>query len=153
MKNKAKLLTYILTMSLSAATLGGCGSSSDSSRFNYSTNENGETVVEGTISYNSLKDYKVVELRFLDSPSQLIIAKLIEVPEVSRNTRYKDIITGKSVYYVFDESITIINEINLEGFLSAYDEVKERYTIEDVEKIYNKIVENYEFATDKVLKK
>ena len=34
-----------------------------------------------------------------------------------------------------------------------YDEIQGKYTIEDIERIYNKIVENYDFTKDKELKK
>ena len=154
MKNKAKLLTYILTMSLSTTTLGGCGYL-HMDGLSYSVDENDENVVNGTINYQDLKGYKVVELRFLDGQNRLIIAnKIKDIRTISGiSDRYIEIDTGKSIYYKQDDSITIVNEINLDGFLSVYNEIKPSYTIEDIERIYNKIVENYEFTTDKVLEK
>ena len=152
-KSKIKFLTYALVLSMSSASLGGCSNvRKHMDGLTYSADENDEIVVKGTIDYNSLKDYKVVELRFLDNPSQLIIATFVDGKKIL-DDRYIDINTGKNIYYNDNETITIINEFNLDGFLSVYDEIQESYTIEDVQRIHGKIVENYDFTTDKVLKK
>lgn len=45
----------------------------------------------------------------------------------------------------------LINEYELVDYLVTYDEVKGNYSIEDIERLYNKILEDYEFEKDKTL--
>jgi len=152
MKSRVKLLTYILTMSLSAATLGGCGRIN----FTYSTDENGKIAVENTIDYDTLANYKLVEIKLLNNQNRLYIAKKVYAGNVyNKHYAYDDIFTNQRIYDVNNEdsNMEIINEYSFGDFLILYEEIQPKYTIEDIERIYNKIVENYEFATDKVLKK
>lgn len=75
---------------------------------------------------------------------------------INLNYRYWDIFTDKVVVTSdsYDTTeITLVNELDLTDFLITYDEVQESYTIDDIQRIYDKIVADYEFEKDKKLEK
>lgn len=149
---KMKLVPYALVFSLSVTSLTSCGDSN----FSYETVE-GEFVAEGTIDYSLLKDYKLIELKLLNGENKLYITGKTVLNEsvYTRDYYYNDIFTGEIVCDTKTENqrLELINEYDLVEYLLTYDEVKGSYSIEDIERIYNKILEDYEFEKEKTLEK
>jgi hypothetical protein len=133
-KIKSRLLSYIVGLGMTIS-LSGCGD------FSYSTNSNGDIVVEGTIEYESLLNgYKIIEVELVGK-KDLYFAK----KDYERNKTivdiYVDVFTDKKI--CDEDSTNIISVHNLHDYLLAYEEVKDEYSIDDIERIYNKIKEDY----------
>ena len=152
---KLKLAPCALAFSLATISLAGCGYNN----FSYVIDASeGEFVAEGKIAYELLKNYKLIELKLLNGENKLYIVSKQSVTEgVYLNSTYgayyKDIFTREAVYDSRNENqhLELINEYELVDYLLTYDEVKGNYSIEDIERLYNKILEDYEFEKDKTL--
>lgn len=153
-KNKIKVLSYALALSLSTTSLTSCASYSN---FTYSTNTEGEFAADGNIDYELLRNYKLIELKLLNGESKLYITSKIDYYDRGSVARsdYTDCFTGRVIYsdtYI-EGRLELIEEYDLNDYLVTYDEIKGSYSIEDIERIYNKILEDYEFEKEKTLEK
>ncbi len=118
--------------------------------FEYDTNKSGEYIAKGTINYEILKNCCFVEI---ENPSwkstEFYICKK-ETTYYSNNTstsKYINLLNNKQIYKSESENESendgrkIVNEISLEDYLYAFDELKEVYTPDDVRNILNKMKE------------
>ena len=147
-KYRLKFLTYALVLSLSTSSLTGCVYINSK----YTTSEDGKVTLKKT-SYDVLSEHKIIELRLINGESKLFI-----VNENNRYdySRYYDIFTNKLIFTSLEDNndqITLVKKSNLIDYLVTYNEIKDIYTKEDVERIYDKIVESYEFEKEKIIKK
>lgn len=140
-KLNSKILSYVLGIAISTS-LSGCGD--NYKRFEYNTNSQGDIIVDGNISYEILCDYKLIELKLLDK-NELYIVK--EVLCDRFRVGYMNIFTGKEICK--SDSKDIVKIYNLSEYLLSYNEVKNEYTISDVERIYDEIKDNYEYKAEK----
>ena len=152
LKNRLKALSYSIALSSMLLTTG-CASLND---FSYSNNADGEIVVEGSIDYELLKNYKLIEVKLLNGEHKLFIAS----KNVGRYyIDYFDVCSSKKIYSTTtiknekESSVELVKEYDLIAYLLTYDEIKASYTIDDIERILNKINEDYQFENEKKLEK
>ena len=159
LKNRLKALSYSIALSSMLLTTG-CTSSNN---FSYSNNADGEVVVEGSIDYELLKNYKLIEVKLLNGEHKLFI---VSQRNVYYDRAYKvydcdyyDVCSSKKIYSTMtgknetESSIELVKEYDLTAYLITYDEIKASYTIDDIERILNKINEDYQFENEKKLEK
>ena len=140
LKKKKMLLTYALAMSLSAASLTGCVG--ENKQFYYTTEENGDLLVEGTISFDMFKELKLIHLtNELAGIDKYILAKEYKYTSSSSAIvfNYVDMENGRKVY---DSSGNSFKNFNVEiivdimyDYIYKYDMIKDSYDIEDIKKI------------------
>ena len=155
---KMKLVPYILTFSLAMSSLTSCSFGSDDNNDNlYTISSEGEISFSGTLSYDKFKKYKLIELKLMNNQNELFIVSETLLYAMRHGAvigvEYTNVFTNKRVYINDNgvESLPLVNEFGLEDYLITYDEVKDFYTLEDIERIYNKILEDYEFEKEKIL--
>ena len=137
LKKKKMLLAYAIATSLSIPVLSSCGTN----YFDYKIEENGDLLVEGTITFDKFKKLKLIHL----TNEIALIDKYILVSEDKENYRtyikvsYVDMENGKIVY---DSKNADFKNFNLEivvdrliDYIYKYDMVKDKYDIEDIKKI------------------
>lgn len=119
-----------------ALTLTGCHS--------YKKNEDGEVYLDGTISYDDLSDYKLIEMSTL-AGAKLYITKF-------SSDSYYDVFTGLELFNMNDKetSNSLINEYKLGDYLVALNELKSEYNADDLKKVLSHINEEYKFESEKV---
>lgn len=115
--------------------------------FNYTENENGEIVAEGNISYSILSKCDLVEIRKLDNTNDIYICSC------SNYIYYTNIENNK--YFIcknndLNEQLEFVRSTSMIDYLITYDEVKESYSVEDIDRILEKIKNDYEFDLEKV---
>lgn len=113
----------------------------------YYIDEDGNYKIKGSVSYDQLEEYKLIEFKNVTGERELLIGKPVIPPYKSK--KYEDIFTIFELD-VSDSKIEIINEDSLSNYLYKYNEVKAEYTEKDLKRIFNKIKENYVFENDKV---
>lgn len=152
-----RILIGTITLALVNGSFVGCSSVQS---FQYSTNEQGEIVTEGTTDYNYLKecyfivvenpDYEMTEF-YIASKVQRYYSHL----PVS-DTYYYSVLNGKEVYSTVDNAEsnrTLKFETKLDDYLFSMNEIKSTYTKEDVEIILDQMEKNYIKENDKELVK
>ena len=140
-KIKSRLLSYIVGLGMTIS-LSGCGD------FSYSTNSNGDIVVEGTIEYESLLNgYKIIEVELFGKKDLYFAEKDYEHKETIIDI-YVDVFTNKKI--CDEDSTNIVSVHNLHDYLLAYEEVKDEYSIDDIERLFGKIKQDYKEEKDKV---
>lgn len=138
LKKKKMLLVYAIATSLSIPVLSSCGTN----YFDYKVEENGELLVEGTITFDKFKKLKLIHL----TNEIALIDKYIIVEEKEYLQRYDssklvyvDVENGKIVYNTKDDDFKNFNlEIvvdRLIDYIYKYDMVKDSYDIEDIKKL------------------
>ena len=155
-----KYAAISIALSLLPSVLTGCTPYG----FKYKENSNNEIVVEGTVSYEYLKNCYYVEIENPDYDKiEYYISEKNGIYKSEYYTSklfgytYKDLLTNKEVYrrnlndfeyYSQTSNETnrnFVNEIKLEDYLYSSNFIKSNYTVEDVEKILDdmkKIEEN-----------
>ena len=140
-KIKSRLLSYIVGLGMTIS-LSGCGD------FSYSTNSNGDIVVEGTIEYESLLNgYKIIEVELFGKKDLYFAEKDYERRQTIIDI-YVDVFTDKKI--CDEDSTNIISVHNLHDYLLAYEEVKDEYSIDDIERLFGKIKQDYKEEKEKV---
>lgn len=140
-KIKSRLLSYIVGLGMTIS-LSGCGG------FSYNTNSNGDIVVEGTIEYDSLiNGYKIIEVELFGKKNLYFAEKDYEHNKTIVDI-YVDVFTNKKI--CDEDSTNIISVHNLHDYLLAYEEVKDEYSIGDIERLFGKIKQDYKEEKDKV---
>lgn len=149
MENKRKItlkkacLGCILA-SMLATSLTGCGK-----KFSYVTKEDGSIETQGNVSYNYLKKCLFIQINYTDGTKTYYIAK----NKIAYD--YYDISTGKEVlsysYSPYDNSyvtshisIASFNYISIEDVLIKYNFIKEEYSVDDTDTLYNMCVKEFE---------
>lgn len=138
LNKKKKLLAYAIATSLSIPALSSCGTN----YFDYKVEENGDLLVEGTITFDKFKKLKLIHL----TNEIALIDKYIIVEEkeylqryTSSKLVYVDMENGKIVYNSKDDDFKNFNlEIvvdRLIDYMYKYDMVKDNYDIEDIKRI------------------
>ena len=138
LKKKKMLLAYALATSLSIPALSSCGTN----YFDYKVEENGELLVEGTITFDKFKKLKLIHLtNEIAEIDKYILAEEKEQVQMYNGSifYYIDIETGKKVYNNKDDDfknfkLEIVVD-RLIDYLYKYDMVKDSYDIEDIQKI------------------
>lgn len=155
-----KLLSGGVALSLIASSLVGC-----TKDFNYNKNYGGNgSIVEvtGTMDSKSANKLKVIELQ-VDDQNLLFLARKCDINTQHNGVRvltyeYWDVFQDFKIVSVgekdsnkseFFSDVRLMNEENLENYLLCYGDKQDEYTIDDLKKVFSKIEENYEFATEK----
>jgi len=143
-----KYAAISVALSLLPSVLTGCTANG----FKYKENSNNEIVVEGTISYNQLKNCYYVEIENPDYDKMEYYISKKERTYRSDLYLYIDLFIGKKIfekceddYYKNKTSRFLKIEDKLEDYLLSENFIKESYTIDDVNKILDemkKIEEN-----------
>jgi len=154
MKDNKKLIKYtsgITALALALTLNTGC---SNTSRFKLTQNEKGEyTAVENSyIDNNIIGRYYVIETYSnINNKSKIYIAYYgndYYDRDIGNYYSYINIFNNFFICYGnngVNENITFIKETPLIDYLNSYDLIKARYTYEDMQKIYETILENYTF--------
>lgn len=131
-----------------------CGCGKPDYMFQYEQNESGqlEVVDDSYISYEDLSNYYVVETyNKISNESKIYIAWGNRYfrrysPDY---TEYVNIFNNKSICFddnQINDNIEFVNAMKLEDFLITYDFIKYNYSYEDVLKLYDIIIGNYEIT-------
>lgn len=104
---------------------------------------------KGTISFNDLTAYHIVELNNNDK-HELYIARPNNFNSIDYKIYY-NIFDGEDI--VGDNEEKVIETTPIEYYLYELKLVKENYSKEDLEKILNRIKENYDYTETKTLTK
>ena len=138
LKKKKMLLAYALATSLSIPALSSCRTD----YCDYKVEENGDLLVEGTITFDEFKKLKLIHLT--NEIAEIDKYILVEEKEYlqrydSSRFAYIDMETGELIYDTEDDDIKNFNlEIvvdRLIDYVYKYDMVKDNYDIEDIKKI------------------
>ncbi len=126
--------------------------------FNYSINESGEYIVDGTIKFEDLKKCYFVEIENPTCNSQefYICRKPSEGSSTYINLlNNEEIFEGKTFDTKKDQNSerSIVNETVIEQYLYGFEQVKAEYTPDDVKEILEKIKATSLEKEDKVLVK
>ena len=113
--------------------------------FDYSI-ENGTYVMNGSINYNELKRCVVLEVSDFGH-------KKIYIAKKFSNDSYYNIFTNNCIFSSSDPTVSIVNESSLGDYLIHYEEVQSKYDGEDLERIFEKIKQDYVYENDKTLVK
>lgn len=163
MKNKyinTRLLSTILSFIIISSGLTGC-----TNEFLYKRNNDGSFIIEGTINYNNIKDYYVLEVNDkITNTNKIFLVRRIVLNSYKTRYRYIDVFSNidiftieidndkKITYYdrnpfdIEDDSLhtfDYIREIPLDYYIITYKKGKYEYTIEDLEELFNIIEEDY----------
>lgn len=148
--------TLSIALSLLPSVLTGCSPN----RFSYDSNEKNEIVANGTINYSVLKecffieienpDYDKIEYYIAERRSSgglFNVREYYYYDDVSTGKRVFQRETNKNTYYKSDldnnASSRLLNkELKVEDYLLSENFIKNAYTIDDVEKIFDAIKEN-----------
>lgn len=144
-KDKRKLcilVCFSLVLSMGCyAILGKLSDNNETTRIEYDVDENGNIIANGKISYEELTTkYKLFKLEDLSEKNRFIIGyynfSIFNEP-------ITDIENGKKIT-LLQSNIEVINSYYLNDILFTFDEVKEEYDIDDINRILSKIEELYE---------
>jgi len=164
LKQQKKALIYVLSAVIGTTTLTGCGDT-----FDYQYEEDGTVTVEGTISYERIKKLKLVHLtNEIAEIDEYILAyedsEYTSISRISRKCYYDSIETGRKFYSVNEEEyknfkIDIVVD-HMVDFLYKYNMVKDEYSIDDIKKLKELLLQeeqlfkdNLETSSVKVLSK
>lgn len=155
-----------VALTLLPSVLSGCSAGG----FKYYPDENNQITPSGYITYDTLKNYYIVEI---DNPdfdsSDYYIAKRNTIKPLENLIYvYTDVLTDKEVFRrkengneYFDEGFPVrdivtnrkfVKEIIIEDYLLSENFIKSTYTVDDIKQILNAIKEN-ENAKEKELVK
>lgn len=140
MKLKTKKILFNLALASTLFITTGCAK-----KFDYKTGDNGEIVAEGYINFDYIKECYLLEIRNLNNENKLFICTLHGKPFYEE---YIDIRTDK-VIYNRNSSIEMANKAGILDYLITYDEIKNKYSMDDIDRILEKIAKDYEFDTEK----
>lgn len=131
-----KLAAGSLALALSITSLTSCHS--------YKENENGEVYLDGTISYEDLSDFKLIEMKTL-AGNRLYITNF-------SSEKYYDVFTGLVIHDLKDKNTAncLVHEYKLGDYLVALDELKTEYTSDDIKKVLEHIDQEYKTETEKI---
>lgn len=137
LKKKKMLLAYALATSLSISALSSCGAN----YLTYKVEENGDLLVEGTITFDECKKLKLIhltnEIALIDK--YILVSEDKEIYRTYIKFSYVDMENGKTVYKSSEDDFKNFNlEIvvdRLIDYIYKYDMVKDKYDIEDIKKI------------------
>ena len=163
LKQQKKALIYVVSAVIGTMTLTGCGSD----QFDYQYEEDGTVTVEGTISYEKLKKLKFVhltnEIALIDD--YILVYEYTEyIDRYAARLCYKNYETGRKIYGENEEDfknfkIEIVVD-HMIDFLYKYNMVKDEYSIDDVKKLKELLLQeeqlfkdNLETSSVKVLSK
>ena len=138
-----RLLSTSLAVTMTLTTLTGC--------YSYKEDENGDVYLDGEMSYETLSEYKLIELKTLNG-SRLYIA---DYDDAFGDCKYKDVFTGLTIYDAKDKdtSIELVSEYKLGDYLVALGDLKKNYTSDDIYGVLNDINEVYDFGDNVQLEK
>lgn len=135
LKMKKRMLIYLLSAVMGTTLLSGCSNSN----FEYLSEEDGTVTVASLISYDILKGAKLVHLTNELAEIDKYFIVLYNSGKYSSEQYYYDIETGVKVYSeTTDDFKNFDMDVILEqmvDFLYKYDMVKDEYSIEDVKKL------------------
>lgn len=152
--NKRFIATSI-ALTLLPSVLTGCRNGLE-----YQENENGQVIVNGNISYNTLKNYYFIEI---DNPdfdnTEYYIAQRESIKPLENIIyTYTDVLTNKEIFRrkennneYFDEGLfandivtnrKFIKEIKVEDYLLSENFIKNTYTVDEIKQILEAIKEN-----------
>lgn len=151
-----KLLTVPVAFTFVTCSIVGCAKI-PVNNISYETSSDGQISATGTIDYKLLKEYYFVEIQNSDFDlNEYYIARKYANGFMYSNVKtysYTDILTGVKVFCREDgnnnywevngsnSNRVLAQEIKLEDYL--YTDLKESYSVEDIENIKNNLKENY----------
>lgn len=153
MENK-KLKAYLMATTMLMTPLVLC---TQENNCMYEISENGETQLTGTISYDTLKKCKIIELKKSDE-SEIFLTEqemMIFYAAPLRIT-YTDIMNNETVYNNYElayMNTKLINVSDFTDYLDYYGEVKKEYTEEEIKNIMEKIKNEQKKEKGKVMSK
>lgn len=145
-----KSLLGCTLVSMLAMPLMGCGNVS----FSYVTKEDGSIEIQGSISYDILIKYEFIQINYDDGTKNSYITEVIG--DVAKH--YYNIQTDKEVVYYTqfkdeksssDDSINSCYFISIEDILIKHNFIKEEYSVDDIDKLYDMCIEEMEKEQDK----
>lgn len=164
-----RILTTVFALTLVTTSLTGC-----TKDFRYErTNINGKYVVSvsGDIDYKTAGKLKVIEINICGE-NMLFLARKYESAIRTKdannkiNYQYLDVFQDFKIIELIGESdeniaeidsdnsnVKFIKEENLEKYLNEYGYNQKEYSIDELEEIFEKIEENYQFNDTKTLVK
>lgn len=146
-----------LTLTVAPVTLTGCSSTNEYclEYYQYKTDENGNVAFDSQISYDALGAMgRVIILSGNRNDEKYIYIALL--PGYSYTKYYYDIFTGKEIYEegygsektVYKKNFSLVKDESILPFLQDYG-IKDFYTKDDLDKIYDMIKEYYaDYVTD-----
>lgn len=159
-KRNIKIFASALSLVMSTSFVSGCNKLQN---YEYIENSEGKMELEGEFSYTELiTSGRVIEVSLFDKKELYIVrkSKTIGRYSTSNRTYYYNIFNNNLLLQldyegkvVGDTQIDIINESALSDYLIYYDEIKNTYDKEDLERILNKIKSDYVVPETKILLK
>ncbi len=155
-----KLTSMTLALTLLTSGLTGCAK-----EFKYTKElNNGETIttVNGVMDANSVKNLKLIELKVDDSRVLFLTKKILynkfQNSEVS--VEYKNIFDDCKIFSIYrdaeendKQAIKLVGEESLSDYLSLYGYTQNKYTIDDLEKIFYEIKDNDKYKDSRFIVK
>ena len=139
-KNKLKVALGTITI------IGGVGlftycmkEYKENNKFTRIVNEEGGYELDGTISFDNLRQYYVIEFKTITGEKKTYIANSKGRVD---NPAYYDIYSG--IWLRKDDDNNLISSTNIREFLIAYDMIKEKYSEDDIEYLLNRIKNDYQ---------
>lgn len=146
-KFNSRLLASLLTVSLVTTNVTGCSND----KISYVVTDEGKNEIDGTVDYDYLKDCKVIKVCIFDEEKIYIAKKKTDWSDGW--ACYYDILDNKKICRISKESnsnnIILREAIDINDYLLYYDEVKEKYSKEDIKRIFEKIKQGYDAKTEK----
>ena len=147
LKQKKKALVLMVSAVVGTTSLSGC-----SSNFDYYCEVDGTITADGMISYDNLKNAKLVHLTNGLAEIDKYIMVLYNNGKYEFEKYYYDIETGITVYSdTIEEYKNFKMEVILDSmvdFLYKYDMVKDEYSIDDVKKLKGLLLEEEQLFKD-----
>lgn len=157
-KFNSRLLASLLTASLVTTNVTGCSND----KISYVVTDEGKKEIDGTVDYKYLKDFQVIKVCVFGEERTYVATKKLEATKKGKSIWvgdcYYDVLDGKKICCSNNNynsnNIIFRKAINIDDYLIYYGEVKEKYSKEDIERIFEKIKQDLDAKTeenDKVL--
>ncbi|MBR1376875.1 MAG: hypothetical protein IJ565_03575 [Bacilli bacterium] len=137
--NIKKLKVGLAAITLGSAILIGCHK--DENFTNYSKDENGDLLIEGTYTYDYLDNIKIVTFKQDDIEfTRLVVCKTIKPLPFETEISYIDVMSGVVLYEkntLIGKDLEIVSEKKITPYLYENDMISKTYDINDIIKLYN----------------
>ena len=157
---KEELIKYkvgIATLLIAGSMFLGDRASNSGFKFVRGEDNNYIASSNSFISNNCINNCYVIEVyNELTEENEMYIAKkcYTDARVGVYDPYYYDLLSNNKLVYEFKEKNTffeLINETPLYNYMAALDLLKERYSYEDMQKVYSEIASVYEFENEKEL--
>lgn len=142
---KKRIIAYSMMTALGLTSLTGCGSTD----FEYNTKDNGKIVTTGEMNFNKTKNLKLIHItNEIAEFDEYYLARYFDDSTFSRvgsrSKGYINIENDKIIYIYEDEdyknfTVEVIID-HLIDYLYKYDLVKDKYNIDDIKELKEKLL-------------